>query len=249
MEKLGINLGLLLVQIFNFAIIFVVLRAWVFKPLMNMLEKRRETIAQSLEDARIASEARANAEQEANRILEEAQRKAAEVVSEASNRADSAAREIRAAAEAELANDRAAMMAEMEQERVQMLGELRSQVVALSISAAERLIGESLIKDPERQQALLQEFFSGVKGGKVVLLEGKSALTGSKAEVTTAMTLTPDEKAIIQKELSQRVGDQVEVDWLVDPKILGGIIVRVGDQIMDGSVIGQLDELRSALEK
>ncbi|NPV55870.1 MAG: F0F1 ATP synthase subunit B [Anaerolineae bacterium] len=249
MEKLGINLGLLLVQIFNFAIIFVVLRAWVFKPLMNMLDKRRETVAQSLEDARIASEARANAETEANQIIEEARRKASEVVSEASTRADAAAREIRTAAEAELANERTALVAEMEQERVRMLGELRSQVVALSISAAERLIGESLIKDTTTQHALLQEFFSGVKGGKVTLLEGKTGLAGSRAEVTTAMTLTDDEKATIKKDLAARVGSDVEIEWLVDPKILGGVIIRVGDELMDGSVVGQLVEMKSTLER
>ena len=45
MEKLGINLGYLLVQIFNFIILFMVLKAWVYKPLINMLEKRRATIA------------------------------------------------------------------------------------------------------------------------------------------------------------------------------------------------------------
>ena len=61
MEALGLNLGYLFVQIFNFLIIFIVLRAWVFKPIMGLLEKRRTAIAQGLEDARIAAEARANA--------------------------------------------------------------------------------------------------------------------------------------------------------------------------------------------
>jgi F-type H+-transporting ATPase subunit b len=82
LEALGLNLGYLLVQILNFAILFVVLRAWVFKPIMDLLERRRETIAQGVEDARIAAEARANAEKEAESILTEAQKKAAERVRE-----------------------------------------------------------------------------------------------------------------------------------------------------------------------
>lgn len=72
MEKLGINLGLLFVQILSFVIMFVVLRAWVFKPLMAQLEKRRKIVAQGLEDARVAAEARANAEKEAHQIIAEA---------------------------------------------------------------------------------------------------------------------------------------------------------------------------------
>ncbi len=75
MEALGINLGYLLVYIFSFAVVFITLRAWVFVPLSEMMEKRRKTIAQGLEDARIAAEARANAEKEAQSILAEAQQK------------------------------------------------------------------------------------------------------------------------------------------------------------------------------
>ncbi len=53
MAQLGLNLGYLLVQIVCFFIIFVVVRAWIVKPLQGLLEKRRKTIAQSLEDARL----------------------------------------------------------------------------------------------------------------------------------------------------------------------------------------------------
>ena len=73
MEKLGFNLGSILIQIASFGILFVVLRAWVYKPLMGQLDKRRMTIAQGIEDARVAAEARANAERESNQIIAEAQ--------------------------------------------------------------------------------------------------------------------------------------------------------------------------------
>ena len=48
MEALGLNLGYLLVQILNFAILFVVLRAWVYKPVLNLLQTSREAIAKGL---------------------------------------------------------------------------------------------------------------------------------------------------------------------------------------------------------
>jgi F-type H+-transporting ATPase subunit b len=72
LEKLGLNLGYLLLQIFNFLILFVVLRVWVYKPILGLLEKRRTAISQGLEDARVAAEARANAEKDASRIVAEA---------------------------------------------------------------------------------------------------------------------------------------------------------------------------------
>jgi F-type H+-transporting ATPase subunit b len=59
---LGISLGYLLVQIFNFLIIATVIYLLILKPIVNLLNKRRSAVAQGLEDARVAAEARANAE-------------------------------------------------------------------------------------------------------------------------------------------------------------------------------------------
>ncbi len=67
-----------------------VVRAWIVKPLLGMLDKRRKKLEQGIEDARIAGEARANAEEEAAKIITEAQIKATRIVNEATERADAA---------------------------------------------------------------------------------------------------------------------------------------------------------------
>jgi F-type H+-transporting ATPase subunit b len=245
LEKLGLNLGYILVQIFNFLALFVVLRAWVYKPLMVMLEKRRTTIAQGLEDARIAEEARANAEIDASRITVEGQTKATHIVNEAMERAEKVVAEIKAEAEHDISKERAATMVEIEDERGRMLGDLRGQVAALAIAAAQKLVGEAL--DEKRQHALLAEFFSGVKEGKVVVLE-EQTLTGASAEVISALPLTADEQAIVKKEILVKMGSKSEVSFKIDPSILGGLVVRVGDKVLDGSVAGKLDDLRQNLQ-
>ena len=76
MEALGINLGLLIVQIIAFTIVLLTLNAWVYKPMLNMMETRKQKIAQGLEDARVAAEARADAEKQAAKIISEAQAEA-----------------------------------------------------------------------------------------------------------------------------------------------------------------------------
>lgn len=246
MDKLGLNLGFLLVQIFSFAILFIVLRAWVFKPMMNMMEKRRKTIAQGLDDARVSAEARANAERESNKILAEAQTKAAEIVREATERAEAAAREVRASADADMAKAREHSLAEMEQERNRVLSEVRGQVAALAMAAAHKLIGATL--DEKRQHDLLEEFFSGVRSGKVVVLEGEAGLQGQAAEVTSALPLTGAEQEAVKKDILSKVGQAASVTFRVDPAILGGLVVKVGDQIVDGSVSGQLQGLKQSLQ-
>jgi len=245
LEKLGFNLGSILIQIASFGILFVVLRAWVYKPLMGMLEKRRNTIAQGLEDARVAAEARANAERESNQIIAEAQAKAAEVVREATTRAEVAAREVKAEADADAAKARDNALAEVHQERDRVLSEVRGQIAALSIAATQKLIGESL--DEKRQHALLNEFFSGVRSGKVTVLDGET-ISGGAAEVTSALPLTDEEQQSVKTDVLSKLGSSASVTFRVDPSILGGLVVRVGDRVVDGSVAGQLQGLRQALQ-
>lgn len=244
MEGLGINPGVLLIQIISFLIVFVILRVWLFGPLARMMENRQRTIAKAQEDARIAAEARANAEKEAAQILAEAQAKAAYIVREATDRAEEAAREIRLAAEAEIAKARENALAEAEAERNRMLSDLRGQVAALAIAATQKLIGEAL--DEKRQHALINEFFSGVKAGKVVVLENVEA-QGTSAEVISALPLTAEEEEIVRKDLLAKVGAQA-VTFRVDPKILGGLVIKIGDKVLDGSVAAQLEGLRQALK-
>jgi F-type H+-transporting ATPase subunit b len=243
LEKLGINIGYFLVQTFNFLILLVVLRVWVYKPIVNMLEKRRQNIAQGLEDARVAAEARANAEKEAEKIIADANRQASQVVAEAKDRAEVAARDVRATAEAEAVKTREKALTEVEEERNRILGDLRGQIAGISIAAAQKLVGEAL--DEKRQHSLLAEFFSGVKSGKVVVLEG-STFKGASAEVTSALPLTADELTTVKNEILSKSGADA-VTFRVDPTILGGLVVRVGDKVLDGSVAGKLEGLRASL--
>lgn len=239
MDALGINLGLLIVQIIAFTIVFLTLNAWVYKPMLNMMETRKQKIAQGLEDARVAAEARANAEKEAAKIIADAQAEAGKVVREATERAEAAGKEVKAAAEAEAVKAREATISEAEMERARILGDMRGQVASLAIAAANKLVGEAL--DEKKQRALLDEFFSGVKSGKVVVVE--SDFKGETAEVTSALPLTSEEQEAVKKSFSAR-----EVAFKVDPAILGGLVVRIGDKVLDGSVAGKLEGLRHSLK-
>ncbi len=245
MEALGINLGYLLVQILNFGILITVLSAWVYKPVLGLLEKRREAVAQGLEDARIAAEARANAEKEAQGILAEAQQEANQRLREATERAEEAANEVRAEAEKEAAGIREAANVEAESAKVQALSELRGQVAALALAAAQKVIGETL--DEQRQHALITSFFSGIESGKVVVL-GDEKISGASAEVTSALPLSSDEQQTVEKELLGKMGSDASIRFRVDPSILGGVIIRVGDKVLDGSVAGKLEGLRESLQ-
>lgn len=67
------------------------------------------------------------------------------------------------------------------------------------------------------------------------------------AEVTSAVPLEDADKAVIIRQLSELTGKRVILRTHVDPAILGGLIVRVGDKLIDGSVRTRLERLREAL--
>lgn len=244
MEGLGISLGYLLVQIFNFLIVMVILRALVYRPMLNLLDRRRKSIAQSLEDARVAAEARANAEKEAEEILNKAQQEASREIRMATERAEQVAKDIAAAAEQDAVRRREDATEEAEQAKAQALGELRGQVAALAIAAAQKVIGETL--NEKRQHALIDEFFSGVRKGEVVILE-EETLAGASAEVTSALPLTEKEKETVREEIVGKIGAGATINFRVNPRILGGLVIRVGDKVLDGSVAGKLESLRQSL--
>ena len=67
------------------------------------------------------------------------------------------------------------------------------------------------------------------------------------AEVTTAEPLTIEEQQAVRAQLARIVGKEVELQMRTDPSIIGGIVARVGDQLIDGSVVNQLRRLRARL--
>jgi F-type H+-transporting ATPase subunit delta len=67
------------------------------------------------------------------------------------------------------------------------------------------------------------------------------------ADVTTAEPLGPDVQQMIRAKLHELIGKEIELRLHIDPSIIGGIVARVGDQLIDGSVINQLRRLRARL--
>ncbi len=68
-----------------------------------------------------------------------------------------------------------------------------------------------------------------------------------QAIVTSATALDAAELESLQASLESMTGARIELSTEVDPLLLGGVVVRVGDQLIDGSVAGRLERLRTDL--
>lgn len=67
------------------------------------------------------------------------------------------------------------------------------------------------------------------------------------ATATSAAALDPDEIRALTSRLEETTGGRIALDVQVDPSLLGGLVVRVGDRLIDGSVRGRLERLRNQL--
>jgi F-type H+-transporting ATPase subunit delta len=120
-------------------------------------------------------------------------------------------------------------------------------------SEKARFLGDAL-RDVPREfvlwlQALVKRGRQGILRDiareYLALLDAK--LNRIRASVTLARN--PDEKVkrIIEENLSRQLDKQVIAAYLVEPEILGGAIVRVGDRVLDGSVRRRMTKLRRRL--
>lgn len=233
LNNLGINLGYLLLQIFGFIILFLVVKGYAYAPILKVLEDRKARIAKGLEDARQAALARDNADEEVKTVLDNARAEAAKIRTEATVQSEETAVAITVTANEEAKEIISTARQDAEDERNRILADLRSQVASISIAAANKLVGESL--DDKRQHEIIADFFAAVPAGV-------TGLEGDAAEVTSALPLTDQEQNSIKKTIGVE-----DVRFKVNPEILGGLVVRVGDQVVDDSVAGQMSELREAL--
>jgi F-type H+-transporting ATPase subunit b len=234
MEALGINLGYLLMQIFGIGSLILLLTGLVYKPVLKVLDERKAKIAKGLEDARQAAIARDNADADVKKILDEARAEAAKVRQDATVQAETQANGIVAQAREEAKSIVDAARGDSEAERDQILSDLRGQVASIAIAAANKLVGESL--DETRQRAIIADFFAKVPADA-------TKLSGTSGEVTSALPLTDAEQAEVKKSLKLE-----QVNFKVNPSILGGLIVRVGDKVVDSSVASRMTAMRDSLQ-
>lgn len=152
MDQLGISGGLLLSQVVNFVLLMVILRIVLYRPVLNMLDRRRERIAQSMKDAERANVAAQEAEQEKAQVLEAARREAQEIRAQATREAEKIAQDVRARAEQEATDIRIKAQEEARRQVETTLADANKQIAELAILATEQLLGRELANKSEQQR-------------------------------------------------------------------------------------------------
>jgi F-type H+-transporting ATPase subunit b len=153
MDKLGLDWRILIAQTISFSFVFFVLWRFAYGPIFNMLQARREKIAEALANAekikgdvaRTAAERQkilADAGDQASKLMDEARQAAARVREQETQKAIAAAEQIMTKAREAAA-----------QERVQMLAQLKREVGRLVVQTTSMVTGKILTADDQKRLA------------------------------------------------------------------------------------------------
>jgi F-type H+-transporting ATPase subunit delta len=149
-----------------------------------------------------------------------------------------------------------------------------SDVLSLASSAVEDEQVRTLILNPRVQKSQLQNLFLALCGGdklnkqignfikllveaqRLILLPEIAAMfevMRTEAEksidvlVTSAFDLNETQKQKITTAMKKRLGREIRLNCETNPNLLGGIVIRAGDKVIDGSARSHLNELANAL--
>ena len=134
-------------------------------------------------------------------------------------------------------------------------GEIDDQGNGVAEDKQKRIRGVYLVTDSKRyypystlaSQAIARP--TGMPADNLMEISGQAAeLRGrTVAVVTSAEALSEQQTTDLGGRLRSIYGREIAVHNEIDPTLMGGVVVRVGDEIIDGSVAGRLDALRRSL--
>ena len=153
--SLGINLPLLVVFIINFIILFVLLRIFLYNPVLKMLDERAKRTKEGMEFAEATKKEYEQAKSEIQKQIEKGRQEAQAIIAQALQTGEKLKGESReeATKQAQVILDRT--RGELESEREKIVDVLRKEFVDIAISAAEKVIKETL--DKEKHRRLIEE--------------------------------------------------------------------------------------------
>lgn len=153
--SLGINLPLLVVFVINFIVLLVLLRLFLYKPVLKMLDERARRTQEAMDLAEATKKEYEQAKVEVQRQIDQGREEAQALISQALQTGERLKEESREEAAKQAQSMIERTRAELESEREKTVDHLRKEFVEIAIAAAEKVIRETL--DKEKHRKLIEE--------------------------------------------------------------------------------------------
>jgi len=227
----------LVLQGINFLILVWLLQRFLYRPVLNILDRRQAVIGERFEQAdqakAQAAGAKAAAEQAEAEIVAQRMQRLADVEAEAEALRAERQRQI----EVEAAQQLAGAQAQLERERRDAEAGLRASAAELATEFARRVLARM------PADALLHAYLDELAAAPVT-----QAPTGAQAGVTvvSAAELSQAERDEVIARLAPRLGEVAAWNFETDPALVAGLELHVGDTVISHTLAQDLARLRDA---
>ena len=233
---LNIKLSTLIFQTINFLILAFLLFKFLFRPLMRLLAERAGRVTQALDEAE-------RREREAEEMKDEYQQKVEEARQEAQAIREGAREEIEKLRREIIEQSRAEE--EIKQERMEAIRRHREEIATLVTSLSARMLTE--VGNGHLHPLFFETFLdrlAKLEPDSLRYQGGMEEMQVVPVEVISADPLSEVDVERLEGMLSSFLDKEVRLDSRLDPSLIGGVVVRFGDHLIDGSLRGQLARLR-----
>jgi F-type H+-transporting ATPase subunit b len=244
---LKINLSTLLLQVANFLIMAFIITRFIFKPLKEVLDKRASRVTKAVDEAEKAAREAEGLKLEYEKKRDNIDAEIVALKNEARIVIDETRQQMLQEAYEEIEAMRARTQEEIEQQRADALRLHRSKIGELVATLVQRMMEDIL--NPEVHRAYLNAFLDQLRS---VQLDGHISTSGEEAvsaELITATPLAQEDKTRIVTALETVASQPLDLAFRVDAGLIAGAMIRLGDMLIDGSLQGQIQQLRSRYEE
>ena len=250
---LDIDLVTILAEILNFLILAAALYFLLFKPMMKRIDKRAEEKERNLREAR---EKEMEAEDKLNTIEERLSNLNSEIESrldEAYQKAQSERQSLLEATQEEAEKILSDAENEAAKRQQQEMEELQERLVDTILDISSKILGKTTPKEVHENliEDLTAEIWDMGKNDmrQVRTIRDSLAERTPTVHVTSGKELTADQQRSLVKTFSALADSNVNMEIEVDPNLISGIRVRIGDLVVENTLAMELDELRDEVVK
>lgn len=143
-KSLGIEWPILIAQVVNFAILLAILGKFVYKPVLKMLDERKEGVAKALEREEKAAAKLAAADAEKEKILVQARVESQRIIDEAKKDGEGVKTKLVASGKEEIAKMKADADKRLKDERARLVTEVKGEIGGLIVNTIEKTLGDVL---------------------------------------------------------------------------------------------------------
>ncbi|MCT4639041.1 MAG: F0F1 ATP synthase subunit B [Bacteroidales bacterium] len=162
MELLTPDMGIIFWSSLTFLILLLILRRYAWKPILQAIKSREDSIQEALDSAKLAKEQFSKLQEGNKEIIKEAKAQKDSILKEARDIKDQIIKEAKEQADAEAAKMRKSAAQDIDSMKKEAIVDIKKEVASLSVDIAEKILKKDL-ENSEEQKRMIESFVDDIK--------------------------------------------------------------------------------------